>query len=276
MRLHWPEYLMEAWGLGMFMLVAGITVTLMESTDSILHPYLTDATGRRALIGLAMGAVAIGIIYSPWGRQSGAHLNPAVTLTFLRLGKIARLDAVFYILAQFAGGAFGVALASALLGTHFAQPPVSYIVTIPGAWGIWGAFGAEFAISLGLMYTVLGLLNSRFARFTGLAAGAMIAIYVTLESPLSGTSMNPARTFSSALLSGNWTAAWIYFTAPLLGMMAAVEAHRLSRSGGNRMCAKLYHASDRRCIHCGYDPVAGSRRRAAVAPPPHEGTEVQP
>ena len=71
-------------------------------------------------------------------------------------------------------------------------------------------------------------------------------------------SMNPARTFSSAAPAGDWTSAWVYFTAPFLGMLLAVEIYRLLRFSTVRMCAKLDHAADRRCIHCGYEPVANS------------------
>ena len=87
---------------------------------------------RRALMGLIMGLTAIAIIYSPWGQQSGAHINPAVTLTFWRLGKIATWDAVFYVAAQFMGGLLGVLVVLALLGAIFADPPVSYVATLPG------------------------------------------------------------------------------------------------------------------------------------------------
>ncbi|MGH7166316.1 MAG: aquaporin, partial [Nitrospiraceae bacterium] len=101
---HWPEYLMEAAGLAVFMISAAVFTTVLEHPASPVRQAITDPVLRRALIGLAMGLTAIGIIYSPWGKQSGAHLNPAVTLTFLRLGKIQVADALFYVLAQFAGG----------------------------------------------------------------------------------------------------------------------------------------------------------------------------
>ena len=108
---HWPEYLIEAWALGAFMVSAALVTALLEHPSSPVHQLLPNGNARRALIGLAMGLTAIGLIYSPWGQQSGAHMNPATTLTFLRLGKVQPWDAVFYISAQFIGGLCGVLLA---------------------------------------------------------------------------------------------------------------------------------------------------------------------
>src|SRR4051794_10239121 len=93
---HWPEYLMEAAGLGLFMVSAGLFGTLLGHPESPAVRAITDPLPRRVLMGLAMGLTAVGIIYSPWGKQSGAHLNPATTLMFWRLGKVAGWDAVFY------------------------------------------------------------------------------------------------------------------------------------------------------------------------------------
>lgn len=244
---------MEAWGLGAFMVSAGIVVVLLESPGSPLPGLIPDADLRRAIVGLAMGLTAIGIIYSPWGKQSGAHINPAVTLTFLRLGKIAAWDAWFYIVFQFVGGTLGVLLVWACFGDSFAQPPVAYVVTVPGPEGVRPAFAAETLISMVLMLTVLAFMNAkRLAHYTGLAAGVLVAVFITLEAPFSGMSMNPARTFASAAPAGIWTSGWIYFTAPVLGMLSAVELYRLFRFTTRRMCAKLDHPIDRRCIHCGF------------------------
>lgn len=268
LRRHWPEFLMEAWGLGVFMVAAGLAVTLLEYPGSPVHQALPDADLRRSLIGLAMGLTAIGIIYSPWGRRSGAHINPAVTLTFLRLGKIAPWDAVFYIMAQFSGGTLGVVFDVLLLRHRFTAPPVDYIATVPGASGLWAALGAEFSMSLVLMLTLLVFMNSqRLSRFTGLAAGVLVAAYITVEAPVSGMSINPARTFASAAPGGPWTGAWIYYTAPVLGMLGAVEAyHRLLKGRTRRMCAKLDHPAHKRCIHCGRQPLAAK----AAEPAPSE------
>ena len=115
-RGHWPEYLIEAAGLGLFMLAACGVVAALEHPASPLRPWAGSALQRRALTGIAMGLTAVALIYSPWGQRSGAHLNPALTLTFWRLGKIASRDALGYVVAQFAGAVGGVALASALIG----------------------------------------------------------------------------------------------------------------------------------------------------------------
>jgi aquaporin Z len=171
-----------------------------------------------------------------------------VTLTFFRLGKVSRSDATFYVLAQFAGGIAGVQLAATLLRNTLTHPAVNYVATLPGPRGAGLAFLAEALISFVLMTVVLHAMNApRFARYTGLFAGALVALYITFEAPLSGMSMNPARTLGSALAGHIWTSLWIYFTAPPLGMLLAAEAYR--RPVG---CAKLHHQNHRRCIHCGY------------------------
>jgi len=253
-RRHWPEYLMEAAELGLFMISATVITALLQHPASPVRQALPDALGRRALAGLAMGATAVAIIYSPLGQQSGAHFNPAVTLTFFRLGKIAARDAAFYVLAQFLGGVSGVLISALFLGMVIAHPSVHYAATRPGVYGVGPAFAAELVISFVLMLTVLSVSNSkRLARLTPLFAGALVATYITFESPISGMSMNPARTLGSALPAGVFTALWIYFTAPLLGMFLAAEAYLRSGPSRRVYCAKINHRTHRRCIfHCSY------------------------
>src|SRR5215471_17505920 len=111
-RAHWPEYLMEAAALGMFMVSACMFGVLLEHVAGL---------ASRVLAGIAMGFTAVAIISSPWGQRSGAHMNPAVTLTFLCLGKIAAWDALFYVIAQFAGGVAGVVLSGWILGPVLAR-----------------------------------------------------------------------------------------------------------------------------------------------------------
>jgi aquaporin Z len=250
LRAHWPEYLIEAAGLAAFMISAcGFGVAIFHP-DSAAYAALETDLARRAVMGVAMGATAIGIIYSPWGRRSGAHINPSTTLAFLRLGKIAPLDAAFYVAAQFAGAVAGVTLSWALLGRRLAHPSTRFVATIPGPMGPLLAFAAELAISFLLMSVVLAVSSSRFQRLTGLCAGLLVALYITFEAPLSGMSMNPARSLGSAAFAGTLGTLWIYFLAPLAGMQLAVA---LMPARAKRGCAKLDHPPDRPCIFCGQD-----------------------
>ena len=250
---------MEAAALGIFMVSATVFTVLLAHPASPL--WIPDGTARRAVMGLAMGLTAVGIIYSPWGRQSGAHMNPALTFAFFRLKKIAAGDAFFYIVFQFAGGLAGVLLPALFLAPYFRDQSVNYAVTVPGPDGVGTAFAAEFAISFLLMMVVLTVANSRrYGRSAGYVAGMLVAVYILLESPLSGMSMNPARTVASALPAGKWTAVWVYFTAPPLAMLAAAELFVRTRGISHVLCAKWNHANDKRCIfrcrmHQASDPV---------------------
>jgi aquaporin Z len=248
---HWREYAIEAVLLGLFMVSAcGFTVLLFHP-DSPVTNAIPDPFFRRLLIGLAMGGTAISLIYSPWGKQSGAHFNPAVTLTFTRLGRMAPSDAAGYVAAQFLGGVLGVLLAALALGDLLGNAAVHYAVTRPGARGVGAAFLAELGISFVLMTVVLEVSNRpRVARYTGLGAGLLVATFITLEAPLSGMSMNPARTVGSAVWAGDWTAIWLYFLAPTLGMLGAAQLYVLRR--GPLFCAKMVHEDGSRCIHCEY------------------------
>jgi aquaporin Z len=256
--MHWPEYAIEAAGLGLFMVAASLFGGLLFHPSSPVAQVVTDPVLARVLMGAAMGLTAIGLVYSPAGQRSGAHYNPSVTLTFLRLGVVAPWDAAFYVVAQFAGGAAGLLLVAAVAGRLLAHPAVNYVATVPGPGGVAVAFAAEAVISFVLMTVVLAVSNTRrIARFTGLFAGALVAAYIAVEAPLSGMSMNPARTTASAVAAHLWTGYWIYLAAPLGGMLAAAEIHaRLGRRPV--FCAKLHHDNSRRCIfRCGFR--AGAR-----------------
>jgi aquaporin Z len=255
LRRHWPEYLIEGWALGTFMISAGVFSTLLDYPGSSVNHVVGDGDLRRVLTGIAMGLTAIALISSPWGKRSGAHMNPAVTLTFLRLGHVARWDAFFYILAQLIGGTLGVLMALALLGSAFADPPVRYVATVPGPHGVTVALMAEFVISFLMMTMILYASNSpRFMRYTDIFAGILVATWISIEGPLSGMSMNPARSFASALPGHVWTAFWIYIVAPIAAMQTAAAIHLWRCGAASIKCSKLIHAPEQRCIHCGYEP----------------------
>ncbi len=257
-RKHWPEYLMEGAELGLFMVSACLFSALLGHPESPVVQAIGDPFALRAMMGLAMGTTAVAIIYSPLGQQSGAHFNPAVTLTFFRLGKVKGWDAAFYAVSQFAGSALGVLLSGLVLGMVIAHPAVHYAATLPGPGGPWVAFGAEVAISFGLMTLVLVVSNTpRLARYTGYFGGALVATYITLEAPISGMSMNPARTFGSAVWAGEWSTLWIYFLAPTLGMLLAAETYLAARGARSVLCAKWVHENRMRCIFCGKSEERG-------------------
>ncbi len=249
LKSHWPEYLMEAAELGIFMMSACFFGVSLEHPGSPVHQAVGDPFLRRVLMGLAMGLTSISIVYSPLGKRSGAHFNPSVTLTFWRLGKIKPWDAAFYILSQFIGGVSGVLISSRILKTALRAPTVNYVATLPGSFGLGAAFLAEAGISFLLMTVVLHVSNKRkLARYTGLFAGGLVVTYISLEAPISGMSMNPARTFGSAFSAQAWNALWVYFTAPPLGMLLAAETYLRLKGIGHVLCAKLHHHNNERCI----------------------------
>ncbi|HEY2796499.1 MAG TPA: aquaporin [Thermoanaerobaculia bacterium] len=258
LRRHWPEYAIEAALLGAFMVSACVFSVVLEHPGSPVRQSIADGFARRALMGLAMGATAIAIIYSPWGRRSGAHINPATTLTFFRLGRVEGADAVLYAAAQFVGALAGIGLMAWLLPAAVRHPAVNFAATLPGPAGAGAAFAAEVAITFVLITVVLAMTNApRWNRLTGLAVGACVALFITFEAPLSGMSMNPARTFGSASGAMRWDHLWIYFTAPPLGMLLAAEARLRTRGLHSILCAKLHHENDQRCIfRCGYPVCA--------------------
>jgi aquaporin Z len=254
---HWPEYLMEGALLGTFMISACTFGVLLNHPGSAVSQSIDSEFVRRALGGIAMGATAIALILSPLGKRSGAHFNPAVTIAYSTLGKIAWRDAIFYVLAQFAGGILGVTIAEKLIGPPLRHSAVNYVVTAPTGGDNGRAFAAEFLISAILLLAVLLVSNRRnLARFTPFFAGSLLTLFITFESPISGTSMNPARTFGSAFGASEYMGLWIYFTAPTLAMIAAAQLYRWLRGRGGVYCAKFHHDNNQRCIfRCRYDQM---------------------
>jgi aquaporin Z len=250
-RDHLPEYVSEAFGLGLFMVSAsGFAVLLFHPSSPASH-WIPSLLGRNVAMGVAMAVTMLVNVYGPWGQRSGAHLNPAVTLTFYRLGKVARDDVPAYVAAQFLGGIGGVAVAAVLFGRLLADPAVNYVVTVPGPEGTAVAFLAELAITFFLMLVILHVAaTASLARYTGVFAAGLVGLYITFEAPYSGMSMNPARTVGSAVFAHQWMAVWIYFVAPPIGMLAAAEVFTLLRGPRARLCAKLSHVDGVRCIFC--------------------------
>ncbi len=119
------------------------------------------------------------------------------------------------------------------------------------ALGLGPAFLAELGITFVQLSIVLALVaRPRLAPYTGVVIGLMLWSFITFETPISGMSMNPARTFGSAVPSGTWTALWVYFVAPPLGMLLAAELRARFSSRAGEHCAKMHHDPRYRCVFC--------------------------
>jgi len=248
------------------MLLGTAAVVMIWHPGSPFESWIPSASLRRLLTGTLFAGGATLVVYSRLGQRSGAHINPAVTLAFWTLGKIATRDALAYAGAQVLGAIAGVAAVALILrekamGTHLAM-------TVPAADLHWSsAFAAEALITFLLVFLILQCVSRpRIAPYTGYLAGTLVALLVWIEAPYTGTSLNPARSLAPALLmglSGEGTMfplapmhQWLYLVAPPLGALVAVGlSRRLERT--RPACAKLYHTENYACIFsdCGYHLV---------------------
>jgi aquaporin Z len=248
---------MESTELGALMLCTCIWGTLTYGDESPLSSLGLSAVSNSILMGTAVGVTTYIIIRSPFGRRSGAHMNPLVTLTFLWLRRIHRWDAAWYTVAHFIGAIAGVLAARQILGMRLSAPSVQYMVTVPGKHGNGITFVSEFLLSGVLMATILYSSNHRrLARFTPTLVAVLTILFFVLSPSKSGFSVNPARTLSSAVFAGTWQGVWIYFVAPCLGMLSAAAVY-IKTVGLNRVyCAKVFHDTRSVCpFRCQFEHV---------------------
>lgn len=245
MRRNLSAYVCEFAGTALMLFIGVSAVAFMWAPGSPV-PVVPNGALRRLLTGLMFAGGATAVVYSPLGQISGGHINPAVTLAFWRLGKVPTRDAVIYIVMQFLGafvGAYAAGLAWGPLTTG-----VQFAATVPGDGYTWaGALAAETFITFLLVFTIFVCVNKpKVAPRTGLIAGTLVALLVMIEAPVTGTSLNPARTLGPAVLAPNYTALWIYFVGPVAGALVAVAAFR-GQWGAQTVCAKLYHTEKYPC-----------------------------
>jgi len=261
-RSHFPEYLSEFFGTAIMMGIGVTAITLMWSDGTVMAHLIPSEPLRRLVTGLIFAGGATLVVMSPLGQRSGGHINPAVTLAFWWKKRISSADAVAYVIAQFLGALFGVFVVAYLGGA--AVRSVHLGLTAPGTeYGVAIAFLAEIAITAALVFLILFCVdNPRIAPRTPYLAGALVAILVCVEAPISGTSLNPARSFAPALLTGTAQDQWLYLIAPLIGsLIAVIFAGLVFKSSKRTGCAKLFHTERYRCIFldCVYQTIpAGS------------------
>ena len=254
---------MEGTEIAVLMFSTCICGTLLYSLDSPVQALGLSRTARAMLMGLAIALTTFLIIRSPFGRRTGAHFNPAVTLTFFWLGRVHRWDATGYVISHFLGGIAGVLAAREILGLRLAAPPVQYLVTLPGSLGTAVAFLGESLLSALLMAVVLYATNHRLlTRYSPIFVAMVTVCYYALSSSISGYSVNPARSFSSAMFAWIWQGIWIYFVAPCLGMLTAAALYIRGMGPGNVHCAKVFHDLHTVCpFPCSFEAWYWNERR---------------
>jgi aquaporin Z len=248
LRASWRIYAMDGALLGLFMISACTFAALLEHPSSPVRQAIESPLARRAMGGCAMALTAICLTYSPWGRRSGPLMNPAMTIGFLRLNRIGAWDAIYFMAGQFIGATLGVALMWLIVRMLVGHPAVNYAATLPGK-SVVTAWIGEFCIAFVMMSMVMAANKQpKLAPFTGCIAAALVATYITIEAPLSGMSLNPARTFGSAVFAHTLSTFWLYFTAPVLGMLAGIELHRALTTEHQKLCGKLTHSRTIACF----------------------------
>lgn len=237
----WLLYGAELIGTALLVGVGLSIVILNFGQGSPMVPFIPDAGFRRLLTGFLFGSTGALIALSPLGKESGAHINPAVTFGFWLLGKLSARHALGYVLAQMIGAVLG---AVSLLAWGQMGRSISYGATLPGAaygtgWALLGETATTFALVLGLFCF---LQHHRLRAFTPALFPFLYAIMVFLEANISGTSTNPARSFGPALISGDWHAWWVYWMGPFLGTLLGVAAYRMTGNPGSTIAvAKIHH-----------------------------------
>lgn len=228
-KKNWKHYLQEALGLAIFMISACFFSALIFSEKGLWYNVLPNIFWKNIVMGIAMGLTALFIFYSPWTAPSGSQINPAVTLTFLRLDKMCRYDAMFFIIFQIIGGLLAVYIMQWVMGAVLIDSPVHSAVTVPGNPGMWWALLTEIVIAFVTMSMVLFTSShKKWKKYTRLFAGCLVCTWVIVAGPISGFGMNPARSLASALPANIWTAFWIYLFVPFIGMLLAAEFYLLA------------------------------------------------
>jgi aquaporin Z len=263
---HWKEWWAELVGTAV-LLFAVVTAKYWAVRAG---PPLSDGAVRVAIVGTVAGLAVIAVAFSPLGRRSGAHLNPAVTIGLWLQKVTGGADAVGYCTFQIVGAIVGVATAR-VWGPHVAAAPVRWAVIAPAnaVPQVSGAAveAAATLVQLGLVFAMLA--SRRYRRWAPVAAGFLLTAFIVALAPISGAGFNPARALASDVLAAAYPAIWIYLVGPLAG--AAGAAGVVVAWGRSPVTGKLRHDPTITChMRCGlpHRTVVASGARAAEESPP--------
>jgi len=220
-RVRWRLFFSEMIGTGLLVFGGVSIVIFMFGSGTPMVGLLPNEVFRTTVTAFLWGCVGTTITLSRIGRESGAHINPAVTLGFWLMKKIDARVAVGYMIAQLLGGCLG---ALPLLAWGAMGRSVTFGATLPGSGYSTGIVVlGEAVTTFALVSTICVFLGFRHLRsYTPFVIPFLYAVMVPLEAPISGTSTNPARTLGPAVISGRWDGFWIYWVGPLCGMLAAI------------------------------------------------------
>jgi glycerol uptake facilitator-like aquaporin len=218
-RPHVRAWLSEFAGTTILLFAAALVARWLDGPHSALATAVPAAPGRTAITGVVIGAVVGLLIISPFGRSSGGHFNPAVTVTFWLLRAIPGRDAIAYVAVQLAGSLAGVTLGRAVLGAAFADPPVAYAAIQPAAgWSGPAIFlGEAISVVVMMAFVVAFMDRPALARWTPAVVAAAIAMLIFAGGLTSGGSFNPARQLGPLLFAGRFSYLWAYMLGPLVG-----------------------------------------------------------
>ena len=239
--LPWAPFLAELVGTALLVLV-GLSVVIADFGQGSPVVHLLPSAGvRRLVTGFLFGSIGALIALSPLGKESGAHINPVVTLAFWLMGKLKPRMALGYVAAQMVGAVVG-SLPLVIWGAMGRS--VAFGATEPGAaYGVVLALAGETVTTFALIFGLFMFLrHDRLKHYTPALFPPLYALMVWLEAPLSGTSTNPARSFGPSLIANAWSGWWVYWLGPLIGTLIAVALYHAA--GWRREAitvAKIFH-----------------------------------
>ena len=235
---RWKLFWAELVGTGLLLLIGLSSVILMFGEGNPVERLIPSLEVRRMLNGFLFGSVGSTIALSPLGKVSGAHVNPIVTMGFWLMGKLSTRSAIGYALAQFVGATLGCL---PLLVWGSMGQSIHFGATLPGkGYSTFTVLTGEVITTFFLIVALCFFLAfHKLRRFTPAMIPFLFAIMVPLEAGISGTSVNPARSFGPAVISGEWHGWWIYWVGPLIGALFALLV--CSSLAKRIEVAKLYH-----------------------------------